>query len=552
MALKRWAQWARDLWGWGNQQRRSRRVQIALALLALGSLAYAGDPTGTSTGGIQNVPAANPGHPSVQELGAAVGQTRVALNFVWVLFAGFLVMFMQAGFALAETGFTRAKNAAHTMMMNLMVYSVGILGFWVCGFAIQMGGSGSAMGAALTAPEAMGHLVGPFIHGNQWGLVGAKGCFLSGQTYDVSAFAVFLFQMVFMDTALTIPTGAMAERWKLSAFMLYGLIASMLIYPVYACWAWGGGWLSQLGKNAGMGHGYVDFAGSGVVHLTGGVMALTGAYILGPRLGKYVKGKAQAIPGHDLPMAFLGCFILAFGWFGFNAGSSLAGTDLRIAVVATNTMLGSAAGAMTAYLYTWARYERPDPTMAANGLLAGLVAITAPCAFVNAPAAVLIGAVAGLLVVVGALFVENTLKIDDPVGAIAVHGLNGIWGMLALGLFADGSYGQGWNNGAATGVTGLFYGDPRQLLAQVIGVFANLVWVGATSAVLFKVLDLTIGMRVSPRVELQGLDYHEVSAPAYPGDGITLNTPVLIYGAIPAPPPTVKASILADLVKEPS
>jgi Amt family ammonium transporter len=322
----------------------------------------------------------------------------------------------------------------------------------------------------------------------------------------------------------------------------------MLIYPVYACWAWGGGWLAQLGKNANLGHGYVDFAGSGVVHLTGGVMALTGAYLLGPRLGKFVKGKAQAIPGHDLPMAFLGCFILAFGWFGFNAGSTLAGTDLRIAVVATNTMLASAAGAMTAYLYTWVRYQRPDPSMAANGLLAGLVAVTAPCAFIGAPAAVFVGAVAGVLVVVGALFVENTLKLDDPVGAIAVHGLNGIWGMLAVGLFADGTYGQGWNNGPLTGVTGLIYGDPRQLLAQVIGIGANLLWVGATSAVLFKLIDLAIGMRVAPVVELQGLDYHEVSAPAYPGDGTTLNTPVVIYGAMPITKP--RAAVAAVLQGE--
>jgi len=521
----------------GRQGRMPRGLQVAVTMLALGTLAWAADPGGTATGGIQNVPAASPGQPTLLELGAAVGQTRVALNFVWMLFAGFLVMFMQAGFALAETGFTRAKNAAHTMMMNLMIYAIGILGFWVCGFALQMGGSGAAMGAAVSAPEGMSRLVGPTIHGNLWGLFGARGFLLTGQSYDVSAFAVFLFQMVFMDTALTIPTGAMAERWKLSAFTIYGLVGAMLIYPVYACWAWGGGWLSQLGRTLGLGHGYVDFAGSGVVHLTGGVMALTGAWILGPRIGKFVRGKAQAIPGHDLPMAFLGCFILAFGWFGFNAGSTLAGTDLRLAVVATNTMLASGAGAFAAYLYTWGRYERPDPSMAANGLLAGLVAITAPCAFVNAPAAVLIGAVAGVLVVAGALFVENTLKIDDPVGAIAVHGFNGIWGMLALGLFADGSYGQAMNGGPAAGVTGLLYGDPRQLLAQVAGIGANILWVGATSAACFKLIDLTIGMRVAPAVELQGLDYHEVSAPAYPGDGTSLGTPVMVYEPAPRPEP---------------
>ena len=216
-------------------------------------------------------------------------------------------------------------------------------------------------------------------------------------------------------------------------------------------------------------------------------MALVGAIVLGPRIGKYVKGEAQAIPGHNLPMAVLGCFILAFGWFGFNAGSTLAGTDLRISVVAVNTMLASASGAFLAFLYTWRKFGRPDLSMAVNGMLAGLVAITAPCAFVNAPIAVLIGAVSGVLVVAAALFIENRLKIDDPVGAIAVHGVNGAWGLIALGLFADGTYGGGLNGGPEAGVAGLFYGDPRQLVAQVIGIGANLLWVGGSSFALFKV-----------------------------------------------------------------
>ncbi|MCE1204509.1 MAG: ammonium transporter [Holophagaceae bacterium] len=509
-----------------DRRKLYRLVAMAVALAAMTPLLFAGDPNGGATGGIQNVPAATAGAPTIQELGAAVGQTRVALNFVWVLLAGFLVMFMQAGFALAETGFTRAKNAAHTMMMNFMVYGIGILGFWAVGYALQMGGSGAPMGAALSAPEGMSKLIGPTINGNVWGLFGGKGFFLTGVAYDVSAFAMFLFQMVFMDTALTIPTGSMAERWKLSAFIIYGFVASAFIYPVFGCWAWGGGWLASLGK-LGMGHGYVDFAGSGVVHLTGGVMALTGAIVLGPRIGKYIKGKAQAIPGHNLPMGVLGCFILAFGWFGFNAGSTLAGTDLRIAVVAVNTMLASASGAALAYFYTWKKFGAPDLSMAVNGMLAGMVAITAPCAFVNAPISVLIGAIAGFLVVAAALFIENTLKIDDPVGAIAVHGVNGAWGLIALGLFADGTYGQGLN-GPAGGVTGLFYGDSKQFLAQVIGIGANLLWVGVTSFTLFKVLDKLIGMRVTPEQEMGGLDFHEVSAPAYPGDGSTVNTPVMI------------------------
>lgn len=515
--------------------KRRMALAAALAVLVLGTWSLlAADPSGASTGGIANVPAKVAGKPTQEEIGAALGQTRVALNFVWVLVAGFLVMFMQAGFALAETGFTRAKNAAHTMTMNFMVYGLGILGFWATGFAFQMGGSGAPMGAALSAPAEMGRLLGPTIGGNVWGLVGGSGFFLSGGAYDVSAFAVFLFQMVFMDTALTIPTGSMAERWKLSAFVIYAFVASGVIYPLFGCWAWGGGWLSTLGKYAHLGHGYVDFAGSGVVHLTGGVMALTGAWVLGPRIGKFVKGQAQAIPGHNVPMAILGCFILAFGWFGFNAGSTLAGTDLRIAVVATNTMLASASGALLSFLFTWWKYRRPDPSMSVNGMLAGMVAITAPCAFVTAPVAVLIGAVSGVLVVWAALFIENTLKIDDPVGAIAVHGFNGAWGLVALGLFADGTYGGGLNGGPETGVAGLLYGDGGQLLAQLAGIGANVVWVGLSSFVLFKVLDKVVGMRVTPEQEMQGLDFHEVSAPAYPGEGSPVHFPVFAPAPVKA------------------
>jgi Amt family ammonium transporter len=507
-------------------------LSVLLGGLILTSWSVLADATGDKTGGLANVPAKIAGQPTLEEIGAAVGQTRVSLNFVWTLIAGFLVMFMQAGFALAETGFTRAKNAAHTMMMNFMVYALGILGFWGAGFALQMGGAGSAMGASLTVPEGMSKLIGPVIGGNSWGLFGGTGFFLTGVSYDVAAFALFLFQMVFMDTALTIPTGAMAERWRLSAFVIYAFVASAIIYPVFGCWAWGGGWLSTLGKYTGLGHGYVDFAGSGVVHLTGGMMALTGALVLGPRIGKYVRGRAQAIPGHNLPMAVLGCFVLAFGWFGFNAGSTLAGTDLRISVVATNTMLASASGAFLAYLTTWRKFRRPDLSMAVNGMLAGLVAITAPCAFVTAPSAVLIGAVAGVLVVYAALFIENRLKIDDPVGAIAVHGVNGAWGLIALGLLADGTYGGGWNGAAASGVTGLLYGDAKQLLAQVIGIGANVLWVGGASFALFKVIDLAIGMRVSPQEEMQGLDFGEVSAPAYPGEGSPVHFPV--FASAPA------------------
>jgi Amt family ammonium transporter len=289
-----------------------------------------------------------------------------------------------------------------------------------------------------------------------------------------------------------------------------------VIYPLYANWVWGGGWLSKLGSNFGLGHGHVDFAGSSVVHLTGGVLALVGAKILGPRLGKFSKdGTPNAIPGHHIPMAVVGCFILAFGWFGFNAGSSLAGTDLRISVIAVNTMLAGAAGSFSSMLYMWLRYGKPDISMAANGLLAGLVAITAPCAFVTAPAAVLIGLIAGLLLCGAVLFVERTLKIDDPVGAISVHGVNGAWGVFALGLFADGTYGDALN-GVEGSVTGLFYGDASQLAAQCIGILANIIYVGLIGYVVFKLLDVTIGLRVDPEQEAEGLDQYEVAVIAYP------------------------------------
>ncbi|TMG01068.1 MAG: ammonium transporter, partial [Chloroflexi bacterium] len=425
------------------------------------------DPGGTATGGIADVTAKEAGKPTLVEVADFAGHNRVAINIMWTLITGFLVMFMQAGFALVETGFTRAKNVAHTMMMNFMIYAIGMAGYWIMGFALQMGGLGpiSTMGGS-------GVLDGEFtvsLFGKDFGLFGTKGFFLAGSTYDVAVFALFLFQMVFMDTAATIPTGAMAERWKFSSFVVFGFFISMITYPLYANWVWGGGWLSQLGKNFGLGHGHVDFAGSSVVHMVGGVTALAGAWVLGPRLGKYNKdGSANAIPGHNIPMAILGTFILAFGWFGFNPGSTLAGGDLRISVIAVNTMLASASGAIVAMFFMWARFGKPDPSMMANGMLAGLVAITAPCAFVSSFWAFVIGAVAGALVCWSVFFVESTLKVDDPVGAVSVHGTCGAWGVLSLGVFADGTYGDGFNNVPGT-VRGLLYGDPSQFVAQVVG-----------------------------------------------------------------------------------
>jgi Amt family ammonium transporter len=310
----------------------------------------------------------------------------------------------------------------------------------------------------------------------------------------------------------------MAERWKFSSFFVYGWFVAAFIYPLYGNWVWGGGWLSTLGTNFHLGHGHADFAGSSVVHMTGGVMALVGAWMLGPRVGKYNEdGSPNVIPGHNIPMAVLGTFVLAFGWFGFNPGSTLAGTDLRIAIVAVNTLLASASGAVAATLWMWlVRSNKPDPGMMCNGMLAGLVAITAPCAYVGPSSALIIGLVSGLLVVEAAFFVERKLRIDDPVGAIAVHGVNGAWGCIALGLFADGTYGDGLNGVAGT-VKGLFYGDGGQLAAQVIGVAVDFLFVGLASALLFKLLDLTIGNRVDKETEIKGLDVPEMGIEAYPG-----------------------------------
>jgi Amt family ammonium transporter len=474
------------------------------------------DPTGASTGNASEVSAAIPGEPTTKEVADLAGHNKVAINMMWVLIAGFLVMFMQAGFAMVETGLTRAKNAAHTMSMNMMVYALGMIGFFISGFALMFGGVGT-----LGTLGGFGGLTNEFsinLFGHSFGLFGTKGFFLMG-VYDVGVFALFLFQMVFMDTTATIPTGSMAERWKFSSFAIYGVIVGALIYPIYGNWVWGYGWLSQLGAMFGFGHGVVDFAGSSVVHMTGGVLALVGAILIGPRIGKYNKnGSPNAIPGHNLPMAVIGCFILAFGWFGFNAGSTLAGGDLRISVVAVNTMIASATGAFASMLYMWLfKTKKPDPSMMVNGMLAGLVAVTAPCAFINVQGAAIIGLISGVLVIEAAFFIEKKLKIDDPVGAVAVHGFNGAWGMIALGLFADGTYGDGWNGVKGT-VTGLFYGDASQLLAQFIGVCVNIIYVASIGWVVFKLIGkITGGIRVKAKDELEGLDIPEMGIEGYAG-----------------------------------
>jgi Amt family ammonium transporter len=456
----------------------------------------------------------------------AAAANTVAINFVWTLVCGFLVMFMQAGFAMVETGFTRAKNAAHTFSMNFMVYGLAMMGYWVCGFAIQAGGLGAM--TTLGGYDKLNLEYAITIGGKAWGLFGHTGFFLTGVAYAAPVFTYFLFQMVFMDTAATIPTGAMAERWRFVAFCVFSVFVGAVIYPLYANWVWGGGWLAQMGTNLGLGHGHVDFAGSSVVHMTGGVMALFGGWLLGARRGKYnADGTPNAIPGHNIPMALVGTFILCFGWFGFNPGSTLAGSDLRIGVIATNTMLAGAAGSITAMLYMWFKYGKPDPSMLANGALAGLVAITAPCAFVTAPSAVLIGGIAGVLVCWSVFFVERNLKIDDPVGAISVHGVNGLWGILSLGLLADGTYGDGWN-GVPGAVKGLFYGDASQFVAQCIGGLTNFVAVGVMTYAFYKITAVLVGgHRVSAEAEELGLDLPEMGALAYP-DSPEVSSAVLL------------------------
>jgi ammonium transporter, Amt family len=484
-----------------------------LMFLLLASMAFA-DPTGGSTGGINDVPADIVGQPSIIEIAQSVGQSRVALNILWTMIAGFMVMFMQAGFSLVEMGFVRTKNAANTALSVLLTYGIGVIGFFAIGFGLQMGGS-AGLYPQIGGAENLNQLLGLTIDGNKWGLIGGAGFGLSGNSYDVSTFTLFFFQSVFLAAALAIPTGAFAERIKTSAIVVYAIVASVLIYPIFANWVWGGGWLANLGQNLNLSHGYVDFAGSGVVHLTGGVMAVMGILVLGPRIGKYGRdGSVRTFKAHNLPLGILGTFILAFGWFGFNAGSTLAAVDVRFSVVAVSAMLSSTAGMLTALAITWASSGKVDVGAICNGMLAGLAANTACGAFIGAPASIVVGAMAAVIYVYGAQFIETRLKLDDPVGAVAVHGLAGIWGMISVGIFSDGTYGNNFN-GIAGGVTGLLYGDFKQLVAQLIGIVANIIWVGLTSYALFRLIDATIGMRVKPDAELKGLDHSELSDPAY-------------------------------------
>jgi Amt family ammonium transporter len=401
-------------------------------------------------------------------------EVEMAINTIWVLVAGFLVMLMQAGFAMVETGLTRSKNASNIIMKNLMDFSIGSLGFFFIGFGLMFGA-------------------------DKFGLFGTSGFFGSMTTEQagvgIPVEAFIFFQTMFAATAATIVSGAMAERTKFSAYVMYSIVITVVVYPVVGHWIWGGGWLAEMEM--------IDFAGSTVVHSVGGWAALMGAMVIGPRVGKFNKeGKPNAIPGHSITLAALGVFILWFGWFGFNPGSTLSGMDMSIGSIAMTTNLAAAAGAVVAMTITWIKYKKPDVSMTLNGALAGLVGITAGCAAVDMFGAIAIGVVSGFVVVFGIEFIEKVLKIDDPVGAVSVHGLSGAVGTILVGIFAtDG---------------GLLYGGGfSQLGVQAIGVVAVAVWTIGTTFVLFKAVKAAQGLRVSKEEEIAGLDITEHGTEAY-------------------------------------
>ena len=396
-----------------------------------------------------------------------------AVNTIWVLLGAALVFFMQAGFAMVETGFTRAKNAGNIIMKNLMDFCIGTPLFWLFGFGIMFGD-------------------GKFI-GAYKGI--ADSTYASAAPDGVPFFAFLIFQTVFCATAATIVSGAMAERTKFISYCIYSAVISLLVYPIEAHWIWGGGWLADLG--------FHDFAGSTCVHMAGGVAAFVGAAILGPRIGKYDKnGKAKAIPGHSLTLGALGCFILWFCWFGFNGASttSMEGDAIPLAGKVFVTTNLAAVATITTMIFTWIKYKKPDVSMTLNASLAGLVAITAPCDTVSPVSAAIIGIVAGILVVVGVEFIDQVLKIDDPVGACGVHMLNGMWGTIAVGLFSDGTCGE----------KGLFTGGGAHLLGiQLLGMVSVIAWVAITMTIVFQIIKHTIGLRASEQEEILGLDVTE-------------------------------------------
>ena len=426
----------------------------------------------------------------------AIEAVQTNLNIVWTVVAAFLVFFMQAGFAMVEVGFTRAKNAVNIIMKNLMDFSIGTMAFFFVGFGLMFGASNGLFGT--TNFMLGGEVVGSGEHWN-W--------------------TFLIFQTVFAGTAATIVSGAMAGRTKFSAYLCYSVFICAFIYPIFGSWAWGGlldggGWLENLGTP------FCDFAGSTVVHSIGGWLALAGAIVLGPRLGKYSpNGESKAIPGHNITLAALGVFILWFAWFGFNAGSTTVGNG-EIGRVAVTTNLAAAAGAITAMIVAWILFKKPDASMALNGALAGLVSITAGCYTVTPMGSVWIGIVGGILVVFSVIFIDKILRVDDPVGAVSVHGVCGAWGTLACGLFnAEKVLGLGEANG------GLLYGGGiSQLVTQFLGVGAAFLWAFLTGLILFSIIKATIGIRVSPEEELKGLDIMEHGMEAYDGFQIFSNS----------------------------
>ncbi len=426
---------------------------------------------------------------SAEEEGPNVESNISAIDTVWTLIAAFMVFLMQAGFALLEAGFTRAKNAGNIMMKNMMDFSIGSIAYFIAGFGIMFGAGTAFFGTEYLMMDGV-------LNTTMWG--------------TIPTYAFWIFQAVFAATAATIVSGAMAERTKFIGYLIYSFFISLLIYPMVGHWIWGGGWLttgeviSFLADNP-----IIDFAGSTVVHSVGGWAALAGAIVIGPRIGRYGKDRqVNAIPGHSITFAILGVFLLWFGWFGFNAGSTVAGTNLDIATIAVTTNLAAAAGAIMAMTLTWIKFGKPDVGMTGNGIIAGLVAITAPCDVVSPVSAIMIGAIAGALVVYSVAFFDR-LRIDDPVGAISAHGVCGAFGTLSAGLFAEAAY--------SGGVNGLFFGGGiTQLLAQLIGVVSVFVFVFTAAFILFKVIDMTVGLRVSPEEELEGLDLGEHGMTAYP------------------------------------
>ncbi|MFZ0735634.1 MAG: ammonium transporter [Candidatus Acidiferrales bacterium] len=469
--------------------------------------------------------------PLAVKLADDVGHVRIATNFSWTLVTGYLVLFMQAGFALLTCGLVRKKNAGHLMMLNFAAYVFAFLAYYAIGYALQFGAvSINAAPTNLGGVPTLNHFL---IGSGQWGFLGGKGFFLTGPAYDAGSNCLTLFEVVFMETAGYIIVGAICERITFWAFLLCELFIGGLLYPISGCWVWGGGWLSQLGLTMHFGHGYVDFAGSTVVHAVGGFCAMALAIILGPRLGRFgPDGKARAFPASNLVFVVTGTFILLFGWMGFNPGSTLGATDLRISVIAVNTNLAAVAGSAAAMLLWYWLFGKPDITMACNGMLAGLVAITAPCAFVSPTASVIIGVAGGILVCGGVLFNERVLKIDDPCGAISVHGYCGWLGAVSLGIFADGTYGAGWNGvGAATylgkagqGVTGLLHGDSSQFWIQLGGATLLVIYAFGFTYIVFSVVNALRSMRVTKAVEMAGLDVPEFGMMAYPEDAVDMLT----------------------------